>query len=847
MASAVAALVRTLASNDSEAQAEDSLLTLFGARARRVDLAAGCVLCREGDAASSFWIVLSGRLRVELAGVSADSTPVETVGAQAIVGESALLREPGARRNATLVASEPTELLEIPTDGQMRDALRAHRLYPSLLGLERMRSIRRREVERRRQRPPHQWRTLMFLPQFAFDKAYQLSADCFIVDFQDAVPLGAKKAVRSGLLRGLSNGDFDGRPIVVRINETALPEEHAADLDAVIGVAGITALMPTMIERPDELDALDAELTRRETAAGLPERHTKLLVLMETPAAILRADSISRAGGGRILGLMLGHGDLFRLTGAEPHTESTLDWPRNQVVFAARAAGVAAFDTPFTHIRDLVGLEREARAARRHGFDGKCCLHPSQLSIVGRCLRPSPEKIAWARRVERARATGALQTLTKRLGAESLGANGDSRRGTDGMALVDGQLVGPPHIKAAQHLLAGLSDDVEEIEPGRIAGRVVSHALAGRAGQGDVLPNPYEITITAGMRDLWQQCFFGQDPADTSAVLANTLGLSRENTLPVPFMMGLYLCVSMSSTHGAIYHLGFSNAVQLAPLSVGDTVRQRIEMVRVRNTSDGGRAVVTTRRTLIRVPDDTPVFRVEKLELYPTQPAPFGDDAQPADLTPILAESPYPGDALPSRVRQALADRAHWPDCGRPTERFEAGEILLHSFARPLGVTANLALSTQFLVTHPIHLDHHRYDLGDGQGVVVSGGLVISQALGAMSRDITHVLSRNLVAANNLRPVAPTDTISALSRVLAKAPVPGAPELEVLVVRTLGLRNITAGRDLVDAMLPTELFDPDVRGVEAYESICRSYGLSMLEGRIVCDAVTRLLRIRENS
>jgi citrate lyase beta subunit/acyl dehydratase len=684
---------------------------------------------------------------------------------------------------------------------------------------------------------PHAWRTLLFLPQFAFPQAARLGSDAFIVDFQDSVPLGAKALVREGLRGALEAGMFGGRPVVVRLNEAAWADELRRDLDAVVGREGVAALMPTMLERPEELEALDAELLARERALGLAGGATKLLPLIETPAAVLRCDAIARAGRGRLVGLMLGHGDLFRLTGAQPESRTTLDLPRNAVVLAARAAGVAAFDTPYTRASDALGLERDARDAKRHGFDGKACIHRDQLEAVARWMRPGAEELAWARRIEQARTAGALSTLVRKLEAS---AGESAARDTDGMALVDGQLVGPPHIKASQRILQ--REAAEAPAAGRV-GRVVAHRFAAGLSAGAALDNPYECTITDGMRDLWAQCFYTHDAAGTSRPFAAALGRCDGGAMPAPFLMALYLAVSMSDTHGAIYHLGFRAGRQLGPLQVGDTVRQRIRVSAVRNTRDGKRAVVSTVRELVR-DDDAVLFRVEKLELHAAEPADVGEAPPPLDARAVLPG----GDALLEAAKRAvpglLAAREAWPAVGRPREAFEAGEVLLHAFARPLGTTANLGLSTQFLVTHPIHLDHHRFDQGDGTGVVVSGGLVIALVCSAAARDLSHVVWEELLVANNVRPVSPGETVGALSVIVDRGDVPLAPELEVLVVKTIGVKGLNPAAELRETALPEALLAPVVGGGGRHDELCRAHGLRALEGKVVAEVLRRIVRIR---
>ena len=683
---------------------------------------------------------------------------------------------------------------------------------------------------------------MLFLPQFAIAKSGNIPADCFIIDFQDAVPLQAKAAAREGFIKALADKEFGNTPLVIRINEPGIPEEQKLDLDAVVGLEGISALMPTMTEFPEELDELHQTLIVREQKLGLKEGGIKLLPLIETPAAIMRADAIARSGGGRIIGLLLGHGDLFRLSGATPHAPTTLDFPRNAVLYAARAAGVAAFDTPYTRVSDIIGLEKETIDAKRHGFDGKACIHTSQIETVKRCMKPSPDELAWASRVEEVRKNGMLNTLARKLNQEESGTK--ARRQTDGMGIVDGQLIGPPHIKSAQRILS-ISGRGSANTPGK-KGKIIRHLSDASMLPGAVISNPYEITITEGMLDLWLQSFYSHNPADTSRLYAEALGKCSSNAMPVPYMMMLYLCVSMSDTHGAIYHLGFRNGRQLRQIQSGDTLRQRITMLRVKNTEDGKRAVVSTLRELICLESGDVVFRVEKLELYPAQAASFGAEESLPELTTKL---PQDDEILRSALegweslRKSRQNLAGFHLTATPVEK---GDVLLHTFARPLGVSTNLALSTRFLVTHPIHLDHRRFDQGEGLGIVVSGGLVISQILSSAARDISHILWEEILAANNVKTVSPNETTGAFSVIIDKADIPRYSGLEVLLVKTIGVKNVNPAFGLHETEFPQEILQPLTGGRSKYETICKKHGLRALEGNIAGEVLRRVVRIKQS-
>jgi citrate lyase beta subunit len=67
------------------------------------------------------------------------------------------------------------------------------------------------------------------------------------------------------------------------------------------------------------------------------------------------------------------------------------------MVNAARASGLLAFDGVFTGIGEEAGLAAEAAQAVELGFDGKSCIHPSQLEGVNRAFSPSAGDVAHAR------------------------------------------------------------------------------------------------------------------------------------------------------------------------------------------------------------------------------------------------------------------------------------------------------------------------------------------------------------------------------------------------------------------------------------------------------------------
>jgi citrate lyase subunit beta/citryl-CoA lyase len=80
------------------------------------------------------------------------------------------------------------------------------------------------------------------------------------------------------------------------------------------------------------------------------------------------------------------------------------------IVASARAHGLRCLDGPYSAYKDEAGFERSCRIARAMGFDGKQCIHPSQIAKTNLIFSPTPEETAWAQKVvdayERAIAAG---------------------------------------------------------------------------------------------------------------------------------------------------------------------------------------------------------------------------------------------------------------------------------------------------------------------------------------------------------------------------------------------------------------------------------------------------------
>jgi citrate lyase beta subunit len=221
------------------------------------------------------------------------------------------------------------------------------------------------------------WRSLLYLPASngrAIEKARGLPAD--------AVAPEAKAAARDAAVAAVDNG-FRGRAVGIRVNGfgTAWCE---ADFAAAAGSEAAFVVVP-------KIDGADEAARAVSLAGGKP-----LFAMIETPRAVQRVDAIADVAGVRAL--VAGFADLQKDLRAKPGPgREPLLYAASRIVNAARASGLLAFDGVFTGIGEEAGLAAEAAQAVELGFDGKSCIHPSQLEGVNRAFSPSAGDVAHAR------------------------------------------------------------------------------------------------------------------------------------------------------------------------------------------------------------------------------------------------------------------------------------------------------------------------------------------------------------------------------------------------------------------------------------------------------------------
>jgi len=249
-------------------------------------------------------------------------------------------------------------------------------------------------------------RTALFVPgnrPDRIDKAVGAGADIVIIDLEDAVPPARKAETRPVIRDKVSQ--HKGSSILVRVNGpgTAFIQ---GDIEAVV-VEGLAGVMVPKMESPEDLEQVHRMLLAAEEKNRLQPGGLTLFILIESARGVQNVFGIvsARTRPERSVIVSFGAADYTLDLGAEmTRTGEELIYPRSRIAVACRAARIAPpLDTPFMmDLNDLAALEAEARRAKQLGFQGKLCIHPSQVPVCNRVFSPTPEEIDSARRVVRA-------------------------------------------------------------------------------------------------------------------------------------------------------------------------------------------------------------------------------------------------------------------------------------------------------------------------------------------------------------------------------------------------------------------------------------------------------------
>ena len=240
------------------------------------------------------------------------------------------------------------------------------------------------------------------------EKALSLDVDAIFLDLEDSVAPNQKDTARAVVGEALSRFEWGRLPRAVRVNGIGTRWCYA-DLIAVIAGAdhSVDKVVVPKVRSAGDIAFIDRLLSQLEQQIGRSEP-IRIEVQIEDAAGLMAIREIAQASG-RISELTFGQGDFAAATGMPAAGIGVADqwdaaakgdrwlFPRQTIVFAAKAVGLRAVNGPYAAFQDHQGFLDYCRMSRAIGFAGVWCIHPDQIEIANETFAPTPDEVEQAK------------------------------------------------------------------------------------------------------------------------------------------------------------------------------------------------------------------------------------------------------------------------------------------------------------------------------------------------------------------------------------------------------------------------------------------------------------------
>lgn len=276
----------------------------------------------------------------------------------------------------------------------------------------------------------------MFVPahnEKLMNSAAQREVDILLLDIEDSVlPISNKQVARDNIIKYVSNGIFQGRPIFPRVNDRE--SGHLLQDVYQLTIEGITGFMYPKARKGDDIYFFGKLLETIEYEKGFPVGTFKIIPLIETTGAVMNIQDICSICPNRVIAVAFGCEDFVTDLGGE-HDDlgQSIFTARSMIVMGARAHGIIPIDKVHIKVHDLEDLEKNLILSKKLGFEGMLALNPKELPLIHQYYSPSEEDITWA--------------------TEMVQLSKDAVASGKGVAMKDNKFIGPPFLKKSEEIL----------------------------------------------------------------------------------------------------------------------------------------------------------------------------------------------------------------------------------------------------------------------------------------------------------------------------------------------------------------------------------------------------------
>ena len=241
-------------------------------------------------------------------------------------------------------------------------------------------------------------RSALFVPGNRLDridKAFRFNPDIVIIDLEDSVPMNQKNETRNDLREKL--GNFKDRKYMIRVN--AINTEFFQNDIKKLLLDGLFAFMVPKVETLDDINQICRAIKKVEKI----KNNIFIVPLIESALGVQNIFKIvsNNSFKNRLFTVAFGAADYcldMRIDLTKDGAE--LNYPRSRIAVACRADGIRPpIDTPYMlDLEDLKELEIDAKRAKQLGFQGKLCVHPSQIEVCNKIFFPTDNEIRFAKK-----------------------------------------------------------------------------------------------------------------------------------------------------------------------------------------------------------------------------------------------------------------------------------------------------------------------------------------------------------------------------------------------------------------------------------------------------------------
>jgi malyl-CoA/(S)-citramalyl-CoA lyase len=289
-----------------------------------------------------------------------------------------------------------------------------------------------------------------------FAKAAASAADTIMLDLEDSVAPEQKDAARRRTVEVVNTLDWGSKTLLVRINGLDTPWAWR-DLVAVAEACPrLDGVMVPKVDAPRDVQFVETLLSQVERAVNRT-RPIGIEILVESARGLANVEAIAAASP-RLEAISFGPGDFAasignrgqRIGGPDPsyavltdpdglgnrarHWGDVWHYALARLAVACRAHDLRPIDGVYVDFNDPDGFKAAAKRSLALGFEGKWCIHPSQIALANALYSPTAEEIAWARQL--------------------LAAMGAAHGAGAGAIQIGGQMIDMAHVRQAERIVA---------------------------------------------------------------------------------------------------------------------------------------------------------------------------------------------------------------------------------------------------------------------------------------------------------------------------------------------------------------------------------------------------------